>query len=289
MVKDKSDYEAMIRASILFTLDRKTQATTYRREALKMVEYLYLYLNSINAEKYREFGLEIVETANRCIKNYVPDSGDFLNYFNSAISKEYKKAHSRQQIANQHGGMHIPDREQRVICQYIKLAEHNDSSELTTDKIRAISSVSGFAYERVEQCIRDYRTSFVISEYQQITNEQEVDLLEIISANESTERCLLENEDAISILFRIDEVYRSRQKRQKPMLSKLLTAKIAFSIRFNSALLDKARTLAFFDESTFIEACNRDAPITSREIAESFGISESSISRSFNNFLTLLG
>ena len=68
MGKSRVEYENLIRNSILFSLDRNTQATAYKREALKLVEYLYLYLVSINADKYTEFGLEITETANRCIK-----------------------------------------------------------------------------------------------------------------------------------------------------------------------------------------------------------------------------
>lgn len=68
MNKSRIDYETLIRNSILFSLDRDRQAATYRREALNMVEYRYLYMNSLNSEKYKEFGLEITETANRCIK-----------------------------------------------------------------------------------------------------------------------------------------------------------------------------------------------------------------------------
>ena len=71
MAKDKTEYEKLIRSSTLFTLDRDTQSTAFRREALKMHENLYLYLMSINSEKYAEFGLEIIETANRCIADTV--------------------------------------------------------------------------------------------------------------------------------------------------------------------------------------------------------------------------
>lgn len=43
MGKSRVEYENLIRNSILFSLDRNTQATAYKREALKLVEYLYLY------------------------------------------------------------------------------------------------------------------------------------------------------------------------------------------------------------------------------------------------------
>lgn len=37
-------------------------------------------------------------TANRCIKNYKHESGDFLNYFNAAIAKEYRESFANNEI-----------------------------------------------------------------------------------------------------------------------------------------------------------------------------------------------
>lgn len=91
MGTSRVEYENLIRNSILFSLDRNTQATAYRREALKLVEYLYLYSVAINTDKYTGFGLEITETANRCIKNYTAEVGDFLNYFILLSQKSIEK------------------------------------------------------------------------------------------------------------------------------------------------------------------------------------------------------
>ena len=99
MNKSRIEYEKLIRTSILFSLDRETQTVAYKRESLKMAEYLYLYVTSINADKYSEYGLEIAQTAKRCIKNYTKESGDFLNYFNSAISKEYRKVFAQKRFS----------------------------------------------------------------------------------------------------------------------------------------------------------------------------------------------
>ena len=41
MQNEKEKYERLISASPLFSLDREKEATAYRREALKMVEYLF--------------------------------------------------------------------------------------------------------------------------------------------------------------------------------------------------------------------------------------------------------
>ena len=77
----KELYEKLIRSSPLFKFDKIKEPTAYKREAIKLVEYLYCYLLSINENKYIEFGLEITETARRCINNYNEENGDFLSYF----------------------------------------------------------------------------------------------------------------------------------------------------------------------------------------------------------------
>ena len=86
---EKDKYEKLIDSSSLFTLDKEKEQTAYKREAFKMVEYLYCYLMSINKSKYEPYGVEIVDTAKRCIKNYNSETGRFLNYFASAWKQTY--------------------------------------------------------------------------------------------------------------------------------------------------------------------------------------------------------
>ena len=288
MGKSRVEYENLIRNSILFSLDRNTQATTYRREALKLVEYLYLYLVAINADKYTEFGLEITETANRCIKNYTADAGDFLNYFNSAISKEYRKAYARKQLAEQHGGVHIPENDQRVIRKYIKFAEHSGTYEITEEMINTISDSTGISYEKVADCISDYNNSFATGASYTTNDGSEGSLLDMIPSEKTTEDELTEKNAAAEFIKQIDEVFSARQARQKPLLSKLLTAKLAEEILDDDYLLEVARLQSFFDEDIYVASCNRETPITAREIAESLGLSEQSVSRSYKMFIALL-
>lgn len=78
---EKEKYERLIAESPLFKLDKGTQYTAFRREAYKMVEYLYCYLLAINEQKNEPYGCEITEVATRCINNFSSDKGDFLHYF----------------------------------------------------------------------------------------------------------------------------------------------------------------------------------------------------------------
>ena len=288
MGKSRVEYENLIRNSILFSLDRNTQATAYRREALKLVEYLYLYLVAINADKYTEFGLEITETANRCIKNYVAEVGDFLNYFNAAIAKEYRKAYARKKLSDQHGGIHIPENDQRIIRKYIKFAEHNGTYEITEEMIGTISESTGIAYERVAECIFDYNNSFAVGNSCTTDAGTEGSLFDMMSSGKTAEDELTEISEAVEFIKRIDEVFITRQARQKLLLSKLLTAKLTQEIWNSNQLLAVARMQSFFSEEIYTDSCNRGTPITAREIAASLGLSEQSVSRTYKVFISLL-
>lgn len=288
MNKSRIDYETLIRNSILFSLDRNTQATAFRREALKMVEYLYLYLNSISSERYKEFGLEITETANRCIKNYVPETGDFLNYFNAAIAKEYRKALAQQQLAEHHGGIHIPEDDLRLIRKYIRFAETKGSYEFDDTTIAAIASATGITKEKIIDCITLYQDSYVTSDTYTADDGSEGSLFDLITSNQNNETDILEIEDAKDFLEHINEIFKTRQERQKPLLSKLLTAKIAIRLSEDERLLEQGRHMAFFDEEIYAMSCNLDIPITAREIGSSLGVSEQSVSRTYKVFISLI-
>ena len=288
MGKGRIEYENLIRSSALFTLDRTTQAVAYKREALKMVEYLYQYLMSINAERYCEFGLEITQTANSCIKNYSPEIGDFLNYFNSAFAKEYRKSFAQNKMLEQHGGVHIPEQDQRIISKFIKLAETQGSYELSSEQIHQISAATGIQESKICEYIQAYQQSFSQSDSYLNDDGEEGSLFDMIASEDDSTNELFEVDQAIELLRHVDEVFEKRQQRQKPLLSKLITAKIVSDIAENESLLSEVTLLAFFYKSLFSEYRRSGTVPTAREIASQFGISEQSVSRTYKTFISLL-
>lgn len=288
MNKSRIDYENLIRNSILFSLDREKQAIAYKREALKMVENLYLYLTSINAEKYSEFGLEITQTANRCIKNYTSEAGDFLNYFNSAISKEYRKAYAIQHQAEQHGGVHIPEQDQRVIRKFIKLAESQGNYDFDDKIISCIADATGIKDTQVKEYVLAYQNSFVMNDTYVNDDGEEGSLFDFIASSDSADNKILEIESSKELLSKIDIIFKSRQERQKPLLSKLLTSKIALQLLDSENLLVFAKELTFFDEDVYAQTLKEGVPPTAKEIGVSLGLSEQSVSRTYKVFVSLL-
>ena len=77
MKYNKGHYEKLIDETPLFGLDKETQPSLYSREAMKLVEALYCYLMAVNEKAYEPYGMEIVDTAKRCIKNYDSATGRF--------------------------------------------------------------------------------------------------------------------------------------------------------------------------------------------------------------------
>jgi len=288
MNKSRIDYENLIRNSILFSLDRDTQAVAYKREALKMVEYLYLYLTSINADKYSEFGLEITQTANRCIKNYTSEAGDFLNYFNTAIAKEYRKAYAIQHQAEQHGGVHIPEQDQRVIRKFIKLAESQGKYDLDDKIINCIADATGIKQSQIKEYVLAYQNSFITNDTFINDEGEEGSLFDYIASPDSTGDELIELESAKELLLKVNAIYLSRQDRQKPLLAKLLTAKIALQLMDSEELLSFVKSIDFFDQSIYDLTLSNGNPPTAKEIGTGLGLSEQSVSRTYKVFVSLL-
>lgn len=288
MNKSRIEYENLIRTSILFSLDRETQTIAYKREALKMVEYLYLYLTSINADKYSEYGLEITQTAKRCIKNYTKESGDFLNYFNSAISKEYRKAFSNKHFSEQHGGVHIPEQEQRIINKFIKLAETKGVYDLSDDLVSKISEATGIKQERIRECISLYQNSFIVEDTYTDDEGNANSIFDYIASDKLTEDFIIELDTAKELLEKVDQVFQKRQDRQKPLLSKLITAKISQQLQSDEKLLSIVSKMSFFDLDVFKKSITQGSPPTAKEIGEKLGLSEQSVSRTFKEFIKKL-
>ena len=119
-MSNREKYEQLILASPLFSLDKESERNAYQREARKMVGYLYSYLLEINENRYIDYGLEITETANRCIENFDATSGDFLHYFNAAMAKEYRRASAKRNMQEVRSGLHVSEEDDKNIRKMLK-------------------------------------------------------------------------------------------------------------------------------------------------------------------------
>lgn len=280
MTNDKEKYAELIRSSSLFKIDKTTEHIAYKREAMKMVEYLYCYVLAINERKYIEFGYELVETARRCIANYKTEMGEFLPYFNSAWAKEYRKAFGKRQMEELRGGLHIVEEEQTLIRKYLRLVEKHHLNMSDDDCINVIAEAMGIDSEKVREIVADVHNTLVVRETYTNQDGEEISVFDYIEASFDIDA----NEDIIVLLNKIEKVFSVLQERQKPLLSDLLTSKILDVVLREEQYLNQAKQLSFFSEKVY-NSFIHGKQLTAKEIAASYGISEQSVSRSFRRFV----
>ena len=277
---NKEKYEQLILASPLFSLEKETSA--YKKEARKMVEYLYLYMLSINESKYIEYGLEITETANKCISSFKIENGSFLNYFNVSMAKEYRRASAKKQIEEMRGGIHIAEEDERNIRKIVKYINSQGTYELTKEHIRLVAEAYELDENYVEELIRANKEAVTISPNSYNDDGESVSIFDMIPSTESVDSELSDKEGCEEILSKIEECFLECQERQKPILSAMLTVKICETVCSNGISVESYS----FANKEIIETYIKYGVLpTQRDIADRFEKNEASVSRTVKEFL----
>ncbi len=283
MLYDRDEYEKLIDSSPLFSLDKEKERTAYKREALKMVEYLYCYLLGVNTSKYEPYGVEIVDTAKRCIENYNPEAGRFLNYFSSAWKQTYGHLVGKELVRETFKGIHFTEDEERNFKKYMRLAQNmgiNTESPEFDDRVAEAMGISAAEVENLR-----YMVTFKPTAGSYVNEEgEEYSLIEQMDSGIYTDAGLIQYETAREFLNLLEHTFDQLQERQKPMLAMLITSKIALLIIEDERLLEFVKSKSFFDNSIFTESLHRGEQIQAKEIAVRFGVAEASASRTWKSF-----
>lgn len=280
---NKEKYEQLILSSPLFSLDRERECVAYKREALKMIEYLYLYLLEINEERYIDYGLEITETANRCISNFDASSGNFLNYFNSAMAKEYRRASAKRQIEESRRGIHIADDDDRNIRKIVRFMDSRGILNPTKEQIYLISEALNLSANNVREYILMNNNSKALSDVIINDDGEESSLFDTVTSGEDGLDDIAEQKEAYKAqLQKIEAEYLYCQERQKPIISALMTIRVCEFICEYQISTDG---LSFVNNEIIVKFVQTGTMPTQREIAEEFGKKEASISRTLATFL----
>ena len=278
---DRKEYEIKIANSPLFSLDKETQYNDYKKEALKMVEYLYCYLCAGNNEKYSEYGQEIVELATRCINNYDVSKGVFLHYFNKSWKNEYKIILRENFENKKYRGVHIPENKMRNVRKYIKLAKSRGVDCTTQDFAEMLADATDLSEHEVMTVIELCGIK-VTSNISQNQDSDEFDALNIIPSDENIEDSIIRKESLYDILEKIESAYNSLQDRQKKIISDVITAKICDTIGDIDIV---TKHFEFINIEMFEKYKKIRKVPTQREIAEKYKRDEASISRSIKQFV----
>jgi len=106
---------------------------------------------------------------------------------------------------------------------------------------------------------------------------------------DTPEETLIHEEKVREIILSVDEEFQKQQERTKPLLSKLLTAKLLNASDYAFQLIEKnVLRISFIDSEIFSVCAKSNVIPTAREIAEANGVHEASASRTLKTFLTRL-
>ena len=280
MSYDKAYYEKLITESRLFSLDKQKDSAAFRREAYKLVEYLYCYLMAQNTSKYEPFGCEITEVATRCINNYALEKGPFLYYFNAAWKLEYSHICGDQAVDDRFHGIKLTDAEKRKLKRYLRyeasLGKDLSKKEFYEELVR-LMELPMKAIEEIA-ALADYHASdnIIASDDGDSTS-----LFDQIADDHLTEEAMLSENSIRDTLSAIETVFLTLQHRQRPIISDMITIRTA-SVIVELGLDTSEYT---FINHEILQSCVCGEPLpTQRSIADKYGKNEASISRSVKEF-----
>lgn len=284
MNDEREKYEQLIRSSQLFSFDREEQPTAFRREAYKMIEYLYRCF--LRGSEEEEYSCEFVETAQRCIRNYDASKGEFLHYFNAAWRYERSHIRGRQAAENVLHGIKVSEDDLRKFKNYKKFLERFDGSMPKKELYKKIAAVSGLSLEEVQQA--DRLSQIKVSESTAVNAEgEDFNCIEQLAAGESfnVDRSLIDQSELKEQLDQIEAEFQTLQKRQKGLISDLLTARLW-------ELLEEQRIesvqYSFINDDIIQKNLKSGRIVTQADIAKKYGRSEASVSRTLKKFIEKL-
>lgn len=280
MAYDKKKYEELINASKLFEIDKESQSAVYRKESLKMVEYLYCYLLAVNESKYEQYGCEIVDVATRCINGF-DGSSDFLHYFNAAWKNEYSHICGNEIIDGKFKGLKLSEQERRDVKKYMRLIGRCNPELTNQKKYEKIAELMDISVETVI-AIANTSETVVVGEYTSNADGEEVGAFDLLSDDFLIESYFESLASLSDMLDEIEKHFNSLQERQKPIVADMLTCKIGDEI-FEIEKLSKQ--YSFISDEVRGQIKSTGKIPTQREIADKYGKNEASISRTIKDFL----
>ena len=279
MTYNKLEFEEKILTTTLFNLDREKEYSAYKKEALKLIENLYCYLVALNS-KNEEYGYEITLLAQRCIKSFDTDKGEFLHYFMRSWKMEQNHIYATENENNTYRGISFTEekrRNLRKLKKLLKIEDHNISNNV----LQKLSEAMDIPVCEVNELLQLAQTC-VVSTMVQNDADEEILIIDQYTESNSVEdelKDLLDIEEAFS---RIEMSFAELQKRQKPILADLLSITFCETIvkhKFEYA------NYSFVNAEIVEDFIKNNKLPTQNWVAEKYNRNKASISRTLNEFI----
>ena len=168
-----------------------------------MIENIYLYLLSINKEKYEPYGCEITEIANYCIDKYDSTRSEFLHFFNYEWKKKFTYTKYEEGLEDTYKGVHVPENKIRAVRKYIKCAEKIEKKDKPEELYSKLAEVMQLPVETIRELAK--LADVKVTTSNSMSDEEEEELWSYIAGNVNIEREFEEKEEAENILNKVDK------------------------------------------------------------------------------------
>ena len=285
----KEDYENYLNAVAFRDIDGEEEPIVLQTEQRRFLQMLieYCKIFRLREEEFCISVLDLVETADSCMKNYDATQGTFVNYFAASLSRRIKKEVAINRADSIYRGLHISEKDVFLIRKILAYAQQRDVSLNDEAALREIACGLNVESEAVRRAIEINAEAAVLSETVEDENGEIYSRIDMTAAKDDVEGEIIERESATKMIMLIDAVYDALPQREN--------TRRLYSLWATSRILKGFGLLADEDLSGFADAgfVSRDAiafyerekrAMTDSEIADMCGVSPQSASRTFRGF-----
>ena len=283
----KEQYEEQINSAIVFSIDRSNNSVLWETETRKLLVLTIEYYKDcvMRKETFENYAVELFESIQQSIRSFSPDKGTFLHYVNVAVKHRIDQKKLADTLDQQRQGMSVSAKDNQLIRKMLSFARskgYNVNDRETQERIAAQFNVP---VSQVRFCVEQSQIKVFNETISDEEGEESSIFDKIAAAEPSAEQSMEDREKQFDLIRRIDVAFRTCQERQKPLLSRLLTAKLIPAIDLNDDTLLELETVSFIDKPLMKEYLSGMGMPSARQIAEEYGTSEQSVSRTYKTFL----
>ena len=283
----KEQYEEQINSAFVFSIDRSKDSELWKTEARKLLVLTIDYFKDciMRKETFENYAVELFESIQQSIRSFSPDKGTFLHYVNVAVKHRIDQKKLADTLDQQRQGMSVSAKDNQLIRKMLSFARskgYNVNDRETQERIAAQFNVP---VSQVRFCVEQSQIKVINETISDEEGEESSIFDKIAAAEPSAEQSMEDREKQFDLIRRIDVAFRTCQDRQKPLLSRLLTAKLIPAIDLNDDALLELETVSFIDKPLMKEYLSGVRMPTARQIAEEYGTLEQSVSRTYKTFL----
>jgi hypothetical protein len=284
-MRKREELESVINGSTIFSINRSDSELFIAEERHFLADLTELM--SIVRKDFNKIGYEIICTAKACIKAYNPDNGYFLNYFNAALMKKLSTEKAKEIISEKRGGLTLDQKTNKIIRRIVKYKNVCGTDINDKKFINKAAKALDIPPEKIIEAITVNYDIMVKSGNTPVINKdgEANELFDFIASNTVMPDEIVINEETVRMHIQsMDRTFQEQQERTKPLLSKLLTARLLKALDDISLIEKVFSGINFIDYELYANFKENGAVPAAKEIAESFGIMEASASRTLKTF-----